>query len=362
MQFLRNLLQRSTSGAAVRSPAPAQAASVPPGACRTNDLAQYADIIGSIEPWRGPSPPGFIIDYLGNRTPKAFLEPWGVNPLFADGAPIVLPLPQVGRGGPGEDFWFESLNWILAAQEARDRFVMMTLGALHGYQAVGSARALLRFNPMPYKLVAVEPVPANIDRIRREMRENGIDPDAQWIIQAVVSDNHEPAFFPVGAPGAGWQNCMASNDKPVRQSYLDTFIKQGRVEEALRNLLLNNSTGLQQKGSDVEGMEAEIKLVSCVTMADLLGPFERVDYVEADMQESEIRAFPPFMDLLKRKVRRIHVATHGKRVHAELHDAFAANGWQVLFSYAPESGHATPWGPLITNDGILTVLNPALER
>src|SRR5712671_4855233 len=47
----------------------------------------------------------------------------------------------------------------------------------------GACRALQLLNPMPYKLVAVEPVPQNVQRIRRHMRDNGIDPDDQWIIE-----------------------------------------------------------------------------------------------------------------------------------------------------------------------------------
>lgn len=363
MKFLRNLL---------RSDRPAPSICVPPSSGGTrarprralvvNDLAKYAGILASIQPWRGRVPSGFVVDYLGNVTPKEFFEPWGHHPAFVDGAELDLPIPKLGTGEAGEDFWFESLNWILVAREARVHFVMLTLGALHGYQAVGCCQALQRFNPMPYKLVAVEPIPDNVERIRRQMRENGIDPDAQWIIQAAVSDTNAPALFPVGAPGAGWQNCMSTDEHAVRASYLNSFIQEGRVEDALRNLLLHNSTGLRHKRANDDGMQTEIRLVSCVTLADLLAPFERIDYIEADMQESEIRAFPAYMDLLRRKVRRIHIATHGARVHAELHEKFAVNGWDIVFSYAPDGAHPTPWGTFVTNDGVLTVLNPALER
>src|SRR5205085_9725265 len=78
--------------------------------------------------------------------------------------------------GNGED-WFERANWIAAAREARGRFAMITLGACWGAQAVGAARALQLLNPMPCKLVAVEPVPENYAWICQHMRDNGIDPD-----------------------------------------------------------------------------------------------------------------------------------------------------------------------------------------
>ena len=54
-------------------------------------------------------------------------------------------------------------------------------------------------------------------------------------------------------------------------------------------------------------------MVSAVTLQDILGPFDSVDYVESDIQQSEILVFPPSMQLLKRKVRRVHIGTHGRR-------------------------------------------------
>jgi hypothetical protein len=105
---------------------------------------------------------------------------------------------------------------------------------------------------------------------------------------------------------------------------------------------------------------AEIKLVSAVTLEDVLGPFDRVDFVEADIQQSEIIVFPPFMDLLKKKVRRIHVGTHGADVHEELAGLFRRDGWEIVFDYAPNAQFKTPYGDFSTNDGVLTVRNPQL--
>ena len=325
-----------------------------------NDLLKHLEVFHSITPWRGKIPSGSVVDFLGIVTPKEFLEPWGAAPHFIDGNELQTGLPSIGAGNLGEDFWFESLNWLSAARDARGHFVMMTLGALHGYQAVGSCRALQLINPMPYKLVAVEPIPENMQRVRRLMSGNGIDPDEQWLVEAAVGATNEPAFFPVGGPGTGAQNCISTDNLEARASYLDQFIGEGSVEEALRNLLLRKSTGLRKELLPDLDISGEIKLVSCVTLGDLVAPFDRVDYIEADMQESEIRAFPPFIDLLRRRVKRIHIATHGRRVHEDLHRLFASKGWEVLFSYAPESVHATPFGNFETNDGILTVLNPDL--
>src|SRR5580704_5635915 len=153
-----------------------------------NNFRRYIRVLEDIKPWVGKVPSGFTVDFLGNIISKDFLV-WGVHPAFVDGAELTVPLPRLGDGENGE-FWFEAANWALAAREARGRFVMVTLGALFGYQAVGACRALQLLNPMPYKLVAVEPVPEQVEWIKRHMRDNGIDPDDQWVIDVT------PVFHP----------------------------------------------------------------------------------------------------------------------------------------------------------------------
>jgi FkbM family methyltransferase len=323
-----------------------------------NNLGDYAGIFDSITPWCGKIPAGFTVDFMGNLTSKQFL-PWGYHPAYVDGADLLMERPRLGNRENGE-FWFEATNWVLAAREARERFVMITLGALFGYQAVGSYRALQLFNPMPCKLVAVEPIPENIGWIKRHMRDNGIDPDDHWVLQAAISDRNEPAFFPVGSPGVGAHNCVSLNSALARQQFLHEVISRGCSEDVLRNLIMRDSTGLEKEIIEGKKFMGEIRLVSCVTLRDVLGPFDRVDFVEADIQESEIVVFPPFRDLLKRKVRRIHIGTHGALTHRSLHQMFADDGWEVVFSYEPDSTHESVLGTFSLNDGILTVVNPML--
>jgi hypothetical protein len=324
-----------------------------------NNLQPFAGIFDDIEPWSGAVPAGFEVDFLGTRTCKKFLQPWGDNPGIVAGAHLQTARPRLRHGLNGEG-WFEAVDWVEAARQARNRFVMVTLGALYGYQAVASQRALQLLNPMPYTLVAVEPDPENMEWVHCHMRDNGIDPDDQWLLHAAMGGTNEPALFPVGSPGSGAQNCISTNEEIARKNFVEGFIAQGRTEQALRNLLLHNTTGLRKDLIEGKNFMAEIKVVSTATLRDVLAPFERVDLLESDIQESEIVVFPPFRDLLKRKVRRIHIGTHGKDVHRYLLKMFHDDGWQIIFSYEPDSQHETIFGTILTNDGVLTVRNPAV--
>jgi hypothetical protein len=101
-------------------------------------------------------------------------------------------------------------------------------------------------------------------------------------------------------------------------------------------------------------------MVSAITLQDILGPFDVVDYVESDIQQSEILVFPPYMTLLKRKVRRVHIGTHGREVHNTLLQLFQRDGWDIVFNYEPNSTFSSPLGKFSTNDGVLTAVNPNL--
>jgi hypothetical protein len=175
-----------------------------------------------------------------------------------------------------------------------------------------------------------------------------------------VGAGNEPIYFPVGAPGTGANNSYATNEAAARKQYADRLIKEGRAEAALRNLIMNNTTGIEKDLVPGRNLMAEIKLLSCVTLKDLISPFDLVDYLESDIQQSEILVFPPFMELLRKKVRRILIGTHGKDVHRKLHDLFAGRGWEIVFSFEPNATHETALGSFVTNDGVLTVKNPDL--
>jgi hypothetical protein len=321
-----------------------------------NKLLDYANVFDGLKPWAGQVPKGYLVNFLGTLTDASFRAMFGVDPNSVGGAYQQTRLPTIEDG----EEWFEAVNWIVAAREARNHYSMATLGACYGAQAVGSYRALKLVNPMPYKLVAIEPEPENYEWTRRHMQDNGIDPDNQWIIKAAISAHNDPILFPVGSPGTGAQNCFATNDKAARKIYADEVIASGRANEVLRNLMVNNSTGITKNLVPGHNFPAELKLVSAVTLVDVLGRFDVLDYLESDIQQSEILVFPPYMDVVKRKVRRVHIGTHGKDVHNALLERFQMDGWQIVFNYEPNSTFESALGNFSTNDGVLTARNPNL--
>jgi hypothetical protein len=342
-------------GLVVKRPALALSAR-PPLRGEPIDLDPYRTVFAGITPYSGSVPGGFTVDFLGVRTAHEFL-PQGLFP----GSEAVLHqthtrLPDITDG----ETWFEAVNWVEAARAARGQFTMVTLGANYGAQAVGAFAAVRALNPMPCALVAVEPVPENLAWTRRHMRENGIDPDQHWLIGSAISDSNAPMLFPVGSPGSGAQNGFATNEPAARENHVRAIQAAGRVKQALASLLLHNTTGLMTNLVPDLDLPAEIKLVSCVTLRDIVSAFDRIDYIESDIQQSEIIVFPPAMPLLKQKVRRVHIGTHGAETHAILRRLFVSDGWQLIFDFPPNSRFETTLGAFETNDGVLTMVNPKL--
>jgi hypothetical protein len=293
----------------------------------------------------------YKVDFLGILIDGKFI--WNEVGPFG-GRYVTTDRPTVANYGEG---WFEVADWLASAQGASGRYVAVSLGAAFGRQLVGAWKALQALNPLPSLLVSVEPVPENCAWMRSHMATNGIDPDDHCIIQAVIAVDNEPVLFPVGAPGAGRNGCVEINGATFRRTAIDLLRRDGACERVLENVLLYNSTGIVRDLGF--GLSGEVRFVSAVTLQDVLAPLDRVDLLEVDIQRSEAQIFPSAMGLLSRKVRRIHIGTHGSDVHNMLRTLFRRAGWDIVFDYGPGK-HVTSRGPLDLGDGILTARNPAV--
>jgi FkbM family methyltransferase len=316
---------------------------------------RYAEIdalLARVVPWSGQVPEGYAVDFLGILTDGSFL--WHQTGPFG-GQHVNTALPTLATYG---EAWFEVADWFYSARDAGGQYVAVSLGAAFGAQLVGAWKVLQAINPMPARLVAVEPVPENCEWTRRHMAINGIDPEQQWIIQAALGVDNEPILFPVGAPGTGLTASVQTNSEYARHGYAEIFQRRGLSDRVVENMFLYNSTGITH---DLGlGYSAEVKFVSAVTLRDVLAPYDRIDLLEVDIQQAEAHVIAPFMEVVNRKVRRVHIGSHGREVHVALRLLFSAAGWEIVFDYAPDSRHVTERGALELGDGILTARNPAV--
>jgi FkbM family methyltransferase len=317
-------------------------------------FAEIDAMLSKVTPWSGYVPNGYVTDFLGILRDENFL--WSKTGPFTPGGGYVTPeLPTLATFG---ETYFEIADWFYSALDASDRYVAVSLGAAYGSQLVGAWKALQAVNPMPADLVAVDPVPANCAWTRKHMLDNGINPDEHSIVQAALGADNEPILFPVGAPGTGITSAIGVNSASSRRVYVDLFQQSGQSERVLRNIFLFNSTGVSQELG--LGYVGELKFVSALTLRDVLSPFARIDLLEVDIQRSELDVIAPCFAVVNRKVRRVHIGTHGRDIHAALRALFADAGWQIVFDFPPDGRHQTERGVLELGDGILTARNPAV--
>jgi len=315
-------------------------------------FAEVDAMLSRITPWSGYVREGYVVDFLGILTDGKFL--WNKTGPFG-GRNVTTELPTVASYG---EAYFEIADWLYSARDASDRYVAISLGAAFGAQLVGAWKALQAINPMPAHLVAVEPVPKNCESARQHMADNGIDPEEHSIICAGLGADNEPMLFPVGAPGTGVTSAIGINSAESRQVYADLIARSGESERVLRNIFRHNSTGFTQQLG--HGYSGDIKFVSALTLRDVLSPFDRVDLLEVDIQRSEYDVIAPALDAVKRKVRRVHIGTHGRDIHAALRELFLRAGWEIVFDYRPDSQHVTERGTMALLDGILSARNPSV--
>tara|TARA_R110002167_G_scaffold70059_10_gene197295 strand:- start:197 stop:1159 length:963 start_codon:yes stop_codon:yes gene_type:complete len=316
-----------------------------------NDLGLHVDAFTALPGWRGEVPEGCIANFLGVMTDEAFVA------LHAPSNHVVTRdsdgLASVPNVSDGETF-FEFAAIYAAVKAAQGQFTMVELGGGYASRCVDAHAALQRFNPMPSNFVVVEAEPVHFDWAKRHMRANGIDPDQHWMINAAVSDSHDPVLFLIGE-GLYYNSIIDHADASEMCRQVEGMDKTLTV---LRNLMCTGQLGIDVPYTSQAGDHMhDMKYVSARPLSDILKPLATVDLLDIDIQGAEISVLPPAMGVLNDKVKRVHLGTHGAEIHSFMWDMFFEAEWLCEFDYPPNTDVETEWGSFRTSDGILTFAN-----
>ncbi|MSP50985.1 MAG: hypothetical protein EXQ91_01110 [Alphaproteobacteria bacterium] len=209
---------------------------------------------------------------------------------------------------------------------------------------------------MPFTLVGVEADRHMFAAMKAHFTENGLDPADHWLLNVAVSSSNAPVPFTVSPVRTGTNFAMHHAD--LCSMVVDAIVKHDRAAQAVRNLVFDGTTGVSFQFGEVP---ADIEMVSTMTVADVVSPLGPVDYLEIDMQSSELTALPPAIDLLSRRVRRIHLGTHSPSIHAAMRSLFERE-WEVEIDLAPATTYLTRRGSFTSSDGVLGLVNRCLAR
>jgi hypothetical protein len=312
-------------------------------------LRRAAGAFAGFSPWRGEVPSGRVRNFLGALLPTGV----GVDPAApARFQEAGLPTLRWGEG------FFEFYSALQSVRAARERYTAISLGAHYGGPLVNAALFARRLRPeLAVKLIAVEGDPHMCAMIRAHFIDNGFDPADHAIVNAVVSGDNKPVLFTTSPVRTGAN--VAFHSAIHRKTILDGIVKNKFEARVATGLVLAGTTTLTTPldGTEVAG---EIEFMSAITVADAVGPHDVVDFLEIDIQSSEYVALPPAIGLLDRKVRWVHLGTHGGDLHVTMRHLFRDHGWEVHADLLPERDYDTPDGPARTQDGVLSLRNPRL--
>ncbi len=280
----------------------------------------YRSVFGDLGLWSGHVPAGYTVDFLGIRTSVEYFAPLNKTSGVDQFASSDFP--------PFDEEIFEWSDLIAAVRAARDRFVMVELGAGWGkwlMRSVGVMRGLGK--GIPFHLIGVEADPTHFEFLKEHFHDNGVNPAAHMLINAAVSKDDGYVPFATGHARDWYGQCIV--DRPLDFA----------------------SYGLD---------EVKVVTTPAISLRMLLRDVERVDLIDMDIQGAEFYVVAAAIDVLNAKVRRMHIETHAKSIEDNLRPLLAGQRWECLNDYACYSGSDTPYGRVKFVGGVQTWINPRL--
>jgi FkbM family methyltransferase len=285
------------------------------------------------------SPAGVVVDFLGSKTRLSYEAGFPGQSERGQSAQVVTPLYPFF-----DEEYFEWIDILETAAAAKDRYVMIELGAGYGRWAVRAALAAARKPSCTFQCVAVEAEPVHFRWMLDHFRDNGLNPDDHDIIWAAVGAQSGFVPFWIGEPDGWYGQAIASNaPEPLPSARMRRRLKARSV---LGRPPITPPT------------EKSLLWVPCVTLAELLAPYPKVDLIDLDVQGSEFDVLAPAIELLNERVHRIHIGTHAAEIEESLRELFSAAGWTKVNDYPCQSRVPTPYGDITFGDGVQTWLNP----
>jgi FkbM family methyltransferase len=243
---------------------------------------------------------------------------------------------------PGEDY-LEWIDILEAVTSAKNRFVMLELGAGYGRWCINAMNALKLLNPIPFHFVAVEAEVSHFRFLKEYFIAHGLHLKEHRLIEAAIDVDKGCALFHMGDPNEWYGQCIDSQNITIPQ----------KIFYSLQSLFPNSHNKEEKKRHK--------RIVKTITLNSILRRYGRVDLIDMDIQGHELPVLKASIDLLNHKVKRLHIGTHSKEIDEGLKRLFLTNGWKNVHFYSAFTVCMTPYGRVDFNDGIQSWINPNIE-
>lgn len=291
----------------------------------------------------------FDINFMGSKVRKSFEERIDRLGIYGSGRSAILSADPALPSGTSEDY-IEWVDLLEAIANADENFVMIEAGAGYGRWLVNAANAIRRFQKSKikkYTLIGIEPDPVRFSYMKQHFIDNGIDPSEHALIQAGVSDEAKTLFL----------------ESKASQSWI--------YGEGLLHNVFEGFAEFEKSAQEIPSPEliAEdgrllARGVPCIKLSSILKDYERVDILDCDLQEEELRVLRESIELVNARVKRVHIGTHSVAIEEGLRELFNRYAWKCVNDYSMGSTAPvkTPYGPVSFCDGIQSWINPRFSR
>ncbi len=276
----------------------------------------------------------FWFDYIGTRIDHRFhsvkFDMTGVTK---------VPVPIV------DEEYFEWVDILQSASEAKDRFVVVELGAGYGRWAARACLAARQRGVADINAILVEAEPVHAEWSAQHMRNNGIDNFR--VFQAAIGRSVGKTQFVVEMPD---QNGASAPDAWYGQALNWTDASHHRP------------TGRTYHGFDVidNGTGWGTINVNVLPLEQIIDGIDLVDIIDMDIQGAEGDVVEASIDLMSERVKRVHIGTHSHDVEDRIRKVMTEAGWHKVWDFSCGATSITPYGAVAFQDGVQSWLNPAL--
>jgi FkbM family methyltransferase len=224
-----------------------------------------------------------------------------------------------------ECFEWESVLQAVDGYPGGRDFVIAELGAGFGRWSVNAICALRQCHgDVPFVVIAAEADASHFRWLREHLRDNGIRPERCRLFSRPVSGKAETVYFLGGDPSKWYGQAIV--DKAYAKQHFGFL---GRLLGRINYRKLDSAT-----------------------LSNVLASVKVVDLIDMDIQGAEASVVENNLDLLERKVLRLHISTHAHDIEQRILKALS--NWKIERYFPCLGERDTPIGRLKFVDGVIS--------
>ena len=297
---------------------------------------------------------GYMYDCYGIRYEKnLFLSKNNQKILYGPNGYGFHEIPQISIHWQEE--LIENLFLLACIKKAsinKEKFIFVELGAGFGRY---SARAWKFSKNKNFKILSVEADPFHYETMLKHFKNNGIQGQNIEVYQNIISNSDSFINFYISSKELNKISNETAKNWFGQSIVHDWEEKINPFINLLKNIIfyINNfyKVPFFRFIQFYKSGFSSIKVKS-ISLNKLLQNEKKVSLIDMDIQGEEINLIKSEIETLNRKVEKMYVATHSKKIEEEIILFLGKKNWQLTTYLKGETINKTKFGPIKCQDGV----------